>query len=477
MTTEGRRKDDPRLTRLPTEPIDWVTGPLARFLRIETAGGAVLLLSIVVALALTNSPWADGFLSIWAEPIGLRIGPLTLLHPARVWINDGLVTLFFFVVALELKRELVLGELRNVRIAALSIAAALGGMVVPAALYLALQLGQPGQHGWGTVMATDRAFVIGCLALLGRRIPPSLRVFLLSLAVVDDIGAILVVAFGYSEKIGWMALAAGCIGLLGVRGMALLGVRSIALYVLAGGIVWLAVDASGIHPTVTGVALGLLTPTRGWVSDRRLRAILGKVLSYPPGDHWGGEPRDQKALRSAEDAAREAVSPVERLEATLHPWVAFGVMPLFALANAGVPIAGGMLASPVALAVVVGCVIGKPLGVVGFAWLAVRSGLAERPAGLGWATLMGGGMLAGISFTMALLIADLAFRDPLLETAKIGILAASVLSATGGLVLLAWLGRTRNAEMPEVPNDGPAAGLERAGKVPANANRMVCCPL
>ncbi|MFL5336854.1 MAG: Na+/H+ antiporter NhaA, partial [Geminicoccaceae bacterium] len=406
-----QQEDDPRLSRLPREPIDRVTEPLARFLRIETAGGAVLLLSTAVALVLSNSPWANGFLTVWEAPVGLQLGPLTLVHPARDWINDGLMTMFFFVVALELKRELVLGELKNPRVAALSIAAALGGMLVPAALYLALQLGQPGEHGWGAVMATDTAFVIGCLALLGRRAPQGLRVFLLSLAVVDDIGAILVVAFGYSGEIGWAALAAGGVGLGAVRGMALLGVRSLAVYVLAGSLVWLAVDASGVHPTVTGVALGLLTPTRGWVSGRRLRAILGKVLSYPPGDRWSGDTEDRRALRWAGKAAREALSPVERLEATLHPWVAFGIMPLFALANAGVPVSfSSMLGEPVAQAVVASFVLGKPIGVVGFAWLAVRSGLAVRPTDLGWRTLAGG-MLAGIGFTMALHIAGLAFQD------------------------------------------------------------------
>jgi NhaA family Na+:H+ antiporter len=433
--------DDPRLSQLPKEPIDRLTRPLTRFLRIETASGAVLLLAAAAALILSNSPWVDSFLAVWETPLGLQIGTLTLVHPARDWINDALMTFFFFVVALELKRELILGELRHPRVAALSIAAAFGGMLVPAAIYLALQLGQPGQHGWGTVMATDTAFVIGCLALLGRRAPQGLRVFLLSLAVIDDIGAILVVAVGYSDEIGWTALAAAGAGVAAVRALALLGIRSVPIYILAGALIWLAVDASGIHPTVTGVALGLLTPTRGWVSDRRLRAILGRVLAHTPGAHWTGSVEDGGALRSAARAARETLSPVERLEAALHPWVAFGVMPLFALANAGVVLSSDALAEPLVLAIMVGFVFGKPLGVVGFAWLAVRSGLAERPRGLGWATLGGGGMLAGIGLAMALLIADLAFEGALLDAAKLGILAASILSATAGLALLAWLGR------------------------------------
>jgi NhaA family Na+:H+ antiporter len=437
------QKHNSRLGGLPREPIDHVARPLARFLRIETASGAILLLAVAVALALANTAWAHGVTRLWETPIGVHAGPFAFQRPLRDWINDGLMTLFFFVVALELKREFILGELSQPRIATLSIAAATGGMLVPAGIYLALQSGLPGAHGWGTVMATDTAFVIGCLALLGPRTPQGLRVFLLSLAVVDDIGAILVVAIGYSHAINWVALALGAVGFAVVRGMALLGIRDLRLYILAGIMVWLAIDASGIHATVTGVVLGLMTPTRGWVSDRRLRSILERVLAHPPGNHWSGGTDERNALRAAETAARETLSPVEQLEATLHPWVAFGIMPLFALANAGVPFSLSAAGDPIALAVAVGFVLGKPIGVVGFAWLAVRSGLAERPAELGWGTLAGGGLVAGIGFTMALFIADLAFQGTLLQAAKLGILVGSLVSAAGGLSLLAWLGRGR----------------------------------
>lgn len=438
------QRADPRLDQLPDEAIDRVTQPLARFLRIETASGAALLIAAITAFAISNSAWADGFLAFWETPVGIRAGPLQFERPLRGWINDGLMTFFFFVVALELKRELVLGELRKPRAAALSIAAAAGGMLVPAAVYLTLQFGRPGEHGWGIVMATDTAFVIGCLAFLGRRAPPSLRVFLLSLAVVDDIGAILVVAVGYGSHFDWMALAIGSAGIVAVRGLALIGVRSVPVYLLAGGLVWLAIDASGIHPTVAGVALGLLTPTRSWVSDRRLRAILRRILAHPPGKDRSGDSEGRRLLRSAGKAAREAVSPVERLEMALHPWVAFGIMPLFALANAGVHVSLDGLANPVTLAVAMGFVLGKPVGVVVFAWLAVRSGVVVRPKAFGWGVLAGGGMLAGIGFTMALFIAELAFHDELLEAAKLGILLASVISAAGGIALLTWLGRTRD---------------------------------
>jgi NhaA family Na+:H+ antiporter len=231
-------------------------------------------------------------------------------------------------------------------------------------------------------MATDTAFVIGCLALLGSRIAKSLRVFMLSLAIVDDIGAILVVAIGYSSEISWTALALGALGIGVVRAMAVLGFRGFPLYFLVGGFIWLAVDASGIHATITGVILGLMTPARRWVSDERLYAILGRVIAHPTGNHGSGDTKDRQTLQVAEIAARETLSPVERLEIGLHPWVGFVIMPLFAFANAGLPLSLGDLGNSVTLAVFVGFALGKPIGVVTFSWLAVRSGIALRPADL-----------------------------------------------------------------------------------------------
>ena len=425
-------------TRLPKELLDRLTKPFARFLAIEAAAGAILLLFTVAALVLSNSPWAHSFLSAWETQIGFQVGAWELARSLRDWINDGLMTLFFFLVSLELKRELVLGELRNPRMAALSISAALGGMLVPAALYLMIQAGQPGQHGWGTVMATDTAFVIGCLALLGSRIPQKLRVFMLSLAIVDDIGAILIVAIGYSSHIAWHALALAALGIAVVRAMAAFGFRGFPLYFLMGAFIWVAVDASGIHATVTGVILGLMTPARRWVSDDRLYAILKQVIAHPVSDEGSGDTKDRETLQVAEIAARETLSPVERLEIALHPWVGFVIMPLFALANAGVPISMDNLGGPVTIAIFVGFVVGKPVGVLSFSWLAVRSGIAMRPPELSWGSLAGGGMLAGIGFTMALFIANLAFSESLIGSAKLGILLASVVSAVAGLALLTW---------------------------------------
>jgi NhaA family Na+:H+ antiporter len=443
------RQAPPELARLPKEFVDRLTRPFAQFLRIEAASSVVLLSFTVAALVLSNSPWAHPFMRAWETQIGLHLGAFEFARSLREWINDSLMTLFFFLVALELKRELVLGELNNPRMAALSLAAALGGMLVPAALYLTLQWGQPGQHGWGTVMATDTAFVIGCVALLGSRIPQSLRVFMLSLAIVDDIGAILVVAIGYSAHINWGALALGAFGVAIVRVMAWVGVRAVAIYFLAGGLIWLAVDASGIHATVTGVILGLLTPARRWVSDERLYAILDRVVAYPADGPGSADTKDRQTLQVAEIAARETLSPVERLEMALHSWVGFVIMPLFAFANAGVPISLNGLGSPVTMAVFAGFVLGKPIGVLTFSWLAVRSGVATRPSDLSWGLVAGGGLLAGIGFTMALFIANLAFSQSLIDAAKLGIFLASVVSAVGGVALLAWLHpRTRSAERP-----------------------------
>ena len=379
------------------------------------------------------------FLALWKMPIGLHLGSWDFTRSLLHWINDGLMTLFFFVVALELKRELVLGELKNPRMAALSFAGAFGGMIAPVSLYLLLMAGHPGLHGWGTVMATDTAFVMGCLAVLGTRIPPSLRLFLLSLAIFDDVGAILVVAVGYGDTLNWVALALATLGLAAVAGAARIGIRSVPIYFLFGGVIWLCFDASGIHPTVAGVILGLMTPTRGWVSDQRLRTILDRVLSYPIGEHWSGDTTDRHDLRQAGTAAMETLSPVERLEMMLHPWVGFAIMPVFAFANAGVAISGIPLGQPISVAIFAGLVFGKPIGVLTMSWLAVRIGLATRPIGLRWPFLAAGSLLTGIGLTMSLFIAGLAYTPAMLDAAKIGVLAASVMSAAAGLLSLFWL--------------------------------------
>lgn len=427
------------LSQLPREPADRLTKPFMRFVRIEAMGGIVLLLCTFLALGLANSPWSAPFLSFWNIHAGISVGDVELSHSLKHWINDGLMTLFFFVIALELKRELVLGELRDPRVAALPIAAAIGGMVMPAGLFLLIVGNGPGASGWGTVMSTDTALVIGSLAVLGTRVPASLRLFLLSLAIFDDVGAILVVAVGYGATLHWGALCIAGVG-LGVVGLiARLGIRGIPVYFAMGGGIWMALDVSGLHPTLAGVLLGLMTPARSWVSTIRLHAILDRVTAHPPGGPRKEAVAARNDLQRAGVATREALSPIERLEFALHPWVAFTILPLFALANAGIPMAAAKFDPPLTTAIIMAFVAGKPAGVLLFSFLAVKSGLGIRPDDLSWPLVAAGGLLTGIGFTMALFIAELAFGAALLNSVKLGILGASALSAMLGFLILAWL--------------------------------------
>lgn len=427
--------------QLPRELGDRLKRPFTLFFRVHAAGGGALVLCSLVALGVANSPWAHAYAAFWETRLGVHAGELVYARSLHGWINDGAMTLFFFLVALALKKELVLGDLRNPRMAALPIAAAIGGMLVPAGLFLAVMSGLPGSQGWGTVMTTDTAFVIGCLALLGSRVPKSLSMFMLSLAIVDDIGAMLVVAFGYSGAIDWHALGWAAGGLALLQATAWAGIRGFPVYFALGSFIWVAVDASGVHATATGVVLGLMTPARRWVTDDRLYAILDQVVAHPTAQEHGGETRDRKTLQIAEIAARETLSPVERLEMALHPWVSFVILPLFALSNAGMTLGGGQSAGTLTLAVVLGAVVGKPLGVLAFAWLAMRSGLALSAPGLAWRHMLGGSLLAGIGFTMALFIANLAFDPAHLYEAKLGILCASLCAAVAGLAVLWWPSR------------------------------------
>jgi len=423
---------------LPLGRLDWITLPFGRFFRIHAIAAAVLLLAAVVALACSNSAWAHWYQSVWDNSLGFVIASDSFERPLRGWIADGLMTLFFFVIALELKRELVQGELRNLRFAALSLFGAIGGMAVPAGLFLLLAGESRG--AWGTVTATDTAFAVGCLALLGSRIPPSLRIFVLSLAIFDDIGAILVIAIGYGHGVNVQAFAWIAIGLLVTTGAARLGVRSIPLYFVLGIAIWYFWDRSGVHPTLTGVALGLMTPTHRWVSPERLRSIVAGALIRSSKASPSRLPQVRhEGLRHSYKAIRESRSPVEQLEWMLHPWVAFAVLPLFALANAGVVIRDVDFSSPVIFSTAVALVIGKPAGVFIFCWIVIRSGIAQRPAGLTWPLLGACGMLTGIGFTMSLFIAELAYSPETLNDARFGILLASVMSAAMGISLICIL--------------------------------------
>ncbi len=425
--------------QLPKEPIHRLVGPLERFLHVEAASGVVLLLCAIAAQILANSPLSEQFLGLWDTRLGFSLGSFEVQHTLKHWINDGLMAVFFFVIGLEVKRELVIGELRDLRTAALPIAAAIGGMVVPAGVYLALQGGEPGQSGWGIPMATDIAFVIGCLAILGNRVPLALRLMLVSLAIADDIGAILVIAIGYTESIDTTALVLGVVGIGVIAVLARVGVRALLVYVVSGSLVWLAFHESGVHATIAGVILGLQTPARSYASGGLISAALDRASHVFHGDGWESASDRATKVRKFRHVVRESISPVEYLEGLLHPWVGFAIMPIFALANAGVPLSLSDFGEPISVAVGAGLVVGKPLGILVFSWIAVRVGLARLPAGVGWGVILAGGFLAGIGFTMALFISGLALEGDALDTAKVGILGASALAGVTGVGLLVWL--------------------------------------
>ncbi len=427
---------DPNLTsQLPREAIHRVVEPFVRFLHVEAMSGVVLLVAGVTAIVLANSPVSSQFLSFWKMEVGLSFGSFEFSHSLRHLINDGLMVIFFFVIGMEVKRELIVGELRDLRRAAFPMVGAVGGMVVPAALFLALQMGQPGQSGWGIPIATDIAFVVGCLAVLGSRVPHTLRVTLLSLAIADDIGAILVIAIGYTDDISVKWLIIGLAGLAANLALSRLGVRSFAVYTALGVFAWFAFHESGVHATIAGVLLGRMTPVRSYFSPGLFGDILRRAKQVIQGE-WETAPRRAERVRQFRRAARETIPPLEYLESVLHPWVAFVIMPLFALANAGVPIDLSAIGSRLTMAVMLGLVVGKPLGIGLMCWLAVKVGVARLPQGLGWGAIIGGGCLCGIGFTMALFITDLAVGEDLIASAKIGVLAGSALSAVLAMALL-----------------------------------------
>ena len=407
--------------------------PLRDFLHTESAGGALLVAAAVVALVWANSPWRHGYDSLWHTEIGIEVGSHALRMSLQHWLNDGLMTVFFLVVGLEIKRELTSGHLAGLRAATLPIAAAVGGMVLPAALYLAIA-GRTAAEGWGVPMATDIALAVGVLALAGAGAPAGLRAFLLGLAVVDDIGAIIVIAIFYSSGVGpgWLLLAAAAaVVTILLRRM---GVYQTWAYVLIGAVMWFAMHEGGIHPTLTGVVMGLLAPSTPRIApdfvDAEELADVGSVTS----------------ARSTAAIARSSVSTVEWLEHVLHPFTSYLVVPLFALANAGIELSGSSLrqawGSPITWGILVGLVVGKPLGVLLAARLAVRSGRADAPAGTSTRQLLGAGHAAGIGFTVALFIAELAFRDDgvpdvrAITDAKVAILLGSVLSGALAFAVL-----------------------------------------
>ena len=411
-----------------------VARPVRAFMGIEAGSGAVLLLATVVALVWANSAWRAGYDSLFHTEIAIEIGRHTIAEDLQHWINDGLMALFFLVVGMEIKQEWVTGELRDRRAAVLPACAALGGMVVPALVFAAINIGGAGSKGWGIPVATDIAFALGVVAVLGRRVPAPLKVFLLTLAVVDDIGAIAVIAIFYSESLIWAWLAAGAVTIALVVAAQRAHIRYLPVYVGLGTALWFFLFESGVHATLAGVIMGLLTPANALLPD----VEEGHVSDRMPNQ----DDRSAARVREVEFLVRESVPPAERVTHGLHPWTAFLIIPVFALANAGVEVSAGALTSPagVTVGVVAGLVLGKTLGITLFSWLALKFRLGVLPSGVRFGQLVGVAAIAGIGFTVSLFVAGLAFPgdEALASDAKVGVLVASVLAAVLGSVIL-WV--------------------------------------
>jgi NhaA family Na+:H+ antiporter len=431
-------------SRPPTEAAHRLLTPFRDFARSEASGGLVLLAAAIVALAWANSPWADSYFELWHTELTISLGALSISDSLQHWINDALMAVFFLLVGLEIKRELLVGELASVRRATLPIVAAVGGAVLPAVIFLAIVGSGEASRGWGIPMATDIAFALGILALVGRGAPIGLRVFLAALAIADDLLAIGVIALFYTSELDPAALAAAGAIVLALLGANRLGVRRPVVYAALGVCLWLAVYASGVHATVAGVLLALTIPARTRLDPEAFERRAGEILARFDGRASRSEPAGieerHSALWELEDASEQAQSPMLRIEHALQSWVAFLIVPLFALANAGVAIGSDplrALGEPVTLGVLVGLVVGKQIGISVAAYAVVRLGLASLPRGVGWRHIYGAAWLGGIGFTMSLFVAGLAYEEgPLLTSAKVGILAASIVAGTGAMVVL-----------------------------------------
>jgi NhaA family Na+:H+ antiporter len=433
-------------------PVERIVRPFQDFAHKQSSGGILLIIATVVALIWANSPWGESYVALWHTKLTVGVGDFSITKDLTHWINDGLMAVFFLVVGLEIKREVLVGELSSARNAALPVAAALGGAVVPALIYFAINASTEGSAGWGIPMATDIAFALGVLALLGERAPVALKVFVTALAIVDDIVAVLVIALFYTSEISWGALGVGAVFLAALIVANLLGVGKTLVYAVLGVGLWLCFLLSGVHATIAGVLLALTIPAISFIDPeaflKRSRYVLDRFeKAGEKGENVLTNEERQAALHALNHAAYKLEPPLHELEHALHPWVVFAIMPLFALANAGLPLGGGILealTSPVALGIVAGLVVGKQLGITLFVWLAVRSGLSELPEGIGWRHVYGAGWLAGIGFTMSLFISDLAFSDgSLVEDAKLGILCASLIAGVVGWTILRGASRPR----------------------------------
>ncbi len=426
-----------------------VVRPLQRILAHEAAGGIAMLVAAAVAIAWANSPASESYTDFWSTPLKIELGDLLHLDhlSLQAWVNDALMALFFLLVGAEIKREVVHGDLGDLRAIALPIIAALGGMVVPATIYAVITNGEPGSDGWGIPMATDIAFAVGVVSLLGRRVPLGAKVFLLTLAVADDIGAIVVIAVFYTGDLSWGWFAIAIAGLGVVMAMRRGDVHSLVPYLAVGSIIWLALLESGVHATLAGVALGLMTPA--WplrapgrythevrqLADRIDQAERDEVLSQ------GEFEENEQLMAEVVRLSVQTTSPLERLSRALSPWVAFVIVPIFALANAGVEISGdsisGLVSEPISLGVAAGLLFGKTIGVFGGAAIAVALKLGRLPENTTWRHILGLAMVAGIGFTVALFVTSISLEDPVLaDSAKVGILFGSLVAGVAGYAFL-----------------------------------------
>jgi len=424
---------------------DRVLRPFHQFARWQASGALLLLVSTIGALVWANSPWTIAYEQLLHAPFRISLGERVLQLDLRHWINDGLMAVFFFAVGLEIKREFFVGELADTRKAMLPIAAAIGGMVVPALIYAAFNVGGEGAHGWGIPMATDIAFALGALAVLGSRIPDGLKIFLVALAIVDDLGALLVIAVVYTASINWsgLALAASFLAALFVANRA--GARRAPIYLALGIGAWYGLLISGVHATLAGVLAALFVPARVRIVPDALAQVIRRSadaieVHTANGVRSATEPERFATISVLSRTLDAANSPIQRFEHMVHPWVAFGIVPVFALFNAGVAIDASAirtLAFPVPLGIMAGLVLGKPAGIFVASWLAVKAGLATLPEGVSWRHVCGTAWLAGIGFTMALFISGLAFPGTGLESqAKLGILLGSLMAAVVGIAIL-----------------------------------------
>jgi len=437
--------------------IDILLKPINSVLKNEIVAGALLFMCAVIAMIWANSPLKESYYHLWETHFSIRFGNFEVSKTLHYWINDGLMSIFFFVVGLELKREIIGGELSTFKKAALPIGAAIGGMVVPALIFIGLNPHGSASSGWGIPMATDIAFALGVLIVLGKRVPVSTKLFLTALAITDDLGAVLVIAFFYTSDISFMNLAIGGGFMATLIAANYLGVRNTLFYGIVGiGGLWLAFLLSGVHATIAGVLAAFAIPARTKIDElgfiKKLKGYTEWFEKVDPNDSTLITNKQLHIIQEIKTASIHAETPLQRLEQAMHPLVAFIVVPLFALANAGIELSGETFSSllhPVTIGVALGLVLGKFVGVAGFSFLLVKTKIAVLPSGVNWRHICGVALLAGIGFTMSLFISELAFTDPaIILQAKLGIIIASVTAATLGFVVLLMMGskQTSSAE-------------------------------